>query len=239
MHSPDTIDTLDYARTLTVEYAKQLLAGGDSQPSLFSVPDRVGPSSPSRRHDAFVRLDAVTPREWARDSSGVGIRYAFAKTRFGESLIASTPRGICSLSFGEDPKEMLSVLRKRYPHADINEAPLSAEQTYALDIIDGAAADPTRPLSLHVQGSPFQGQVWRALLGVESGAVTTYGQLGQTLGKTRAAQAIGGAVGANRVAWLIPCHRVLRSDGNLSGYAWGTERKAAMLIVEQAATIDV
>ncbi len=221
-----------FARTLTVEYAKRLLADRHDQPSLFTVTDQVRLSSPSRLHDAFVRLEAVTPGEFASGGNGVDIRYAFAETRFGESLIASTPRGICSLSFGEDKEQALQVLRKRYPCANLREEGLNEQQIIALNIVNGAAGAPAKPLSVHVQGSPFQVQVWRALLSIPCGEVTTYGQLGQTLGKPSAAQAIGGAVGANRIAWLIPCHRVLRSDGDLSGYTWGPERKAAMLGIE-------
>ncbi len=223
-----------FARTLTPEHAKQLLSGAAQPPSLFDVTGCVGPSSPSRLHDAFVRLEAVTPGESASGGAVVDIRYAFAKTRFGESLIASTPRSICSLSFGEDREAALRVLRKRYPRANLREDALSGQQTSALDLVNGGAADPTRPLAIHVQGSPFQVQVWRALLRIPHGEVATYGQIGKTLRRAGAAQAIGGAVGASRIAWLIPCHRVLRGDGHLSGYAWGNDRKSAMLGVEQA-----
>ena len=236
------ISPKQFARRLTVAYAKTLLAPGsasDAAPSLFTVAERAGLSSPSRLHEAFLRVEAMTPGEWRGGGAGARVAYAFAGTRFGESLIAATGRGICSLSFladdGEAARaEALAVLRKRYPHADLQAMATPTDvQRAALDIVDGAAADPTRPLALHLRGTPFQHQVWRALLTLAPGEADTYAGLAGRLGRSRgSAQAIGGAVGANRVAWLIPCHRVLRADGGLGGYAWGETRKAAMLAVE-------
>ena len=231
-----------FARTLTVDHAKRLLATGPASPSLFDVADEVGLSSPSRLHDSgagplhpipsCVRLEAMTPGEYRSGGAGLDVGYAFAKTRFGDAMIASTKRGICTLAFGEDLPAALRVLRKRYPAARLHERSVSDEQRYAMDLVDGMAAEPGRPLALHVGGTAFQHQVWRALLEIAPGTATTYGRIGAQLGKPGAGQAIGGAVGANRVAWLIPCHRVLRGDGGLGGYAWGEERKAAMLGVE-------
>ena len=224
-----------FARTLTLEYARRLLAEPDAERSLFDVADAAGYSSPSRLHDAFVRLEAMTPGEWRSRDTRIG--WAFAKTRFGRALVAATDRGICSLSFvaadDSDGEEAVAVLRQRYPHAVLAEAPLGDLQRRALAVVDGAAADPATPLALHVRGTPFQVQVWRALLGAApSGGATTYARLAARVGKPTGARAVGAAVGANRVAWLIPCHRVLRATGELSGYAWGVERKAAMLGVE-------
>lgn len=233
-----------FARALSVDYAKQLLAGDDARASLFALSERAGYSSPSRLHDAFVHVEAMTPGEFRGGGAGATVRYAFAKTRFGESLIASTERGICSLAFFGGGVEVdradrvdraeaaLRTLRERYPRAELRGSGVDALQARALDVVNGAAADPAKPLALHVRGTPFQHQVWRALLAVGGGAATTYGALGASIGKAGAARAIGSAVGANRVAWLIPCHRVLRSSGEFGGYAWGEERKAAMLAVE-------
>ena len=227
------ISPKQFARTLTVAYAKSLLTA-PAAPSLFEVAAQAELSGPSRLHDAFVRLEAVTPGEFRSGGAGMEIGYAFAKTRFGDALIASTQRGICSLGFHEDAGEAWEVLRKRYPNATLTERLPDAQQRAALDLVDGAAADPTRPLALHLRGTDFQYQVWRALLSVPSGGATTYGAIGRELGLAAGAQAIGGAVGSNPVAWLIPCHRVLGSQGDLCGYAWGLERKCAMLGVEAA-----
>ena len=157
-------------------------------------------------------------------------------------MVASTTRGICTLAFGEDAAEAVAALRKRYPTTVLRETSLSDEQRYAIDLVYGMAAEPGRPLALHVGGTAFQHQVWRALLEIAPGTATTYGRIGAQLGKPRGGHAIGGAVGVNRVAWLtqqrgrctplLRCHRVLRGDGGLGGYAWGEERKAAMLGVE-------
>ena len=223
-----------FARTLTVAYAKRLLDREDS-PSLFDVAQASCLSSTSRLHDAFVRLEAMTPGEYRSGGASLSITHAYAKTRFGQTLIARTPRGICHLSFGEDRAAMLAMLQDRYPGAQHNEGQLEEDQSQALALIDGAAADPARPLAVHVGGTPFQFQVWRALLDIAPGRIETYGSLGGRLGRPRAAQAIGNAVGANRIAWLIPCHRVLRGDGKLGGYAWGEDRKAAMLGLEWSA----
>ena len=226
-----------FARTLTLAHAKRLLRDADG-PSLFDAADRLGLSSPSRLHDAFVRLEAMTPAEWRGGGAGAHVRWAAAKTRFGTAVVASTERGICSLTFLEDANDSAAVaaLRRRYPHAVLAAAAPDDLQRRALAIVDGAAADPARQLALHVRGTPFQVQVWRALLEVApSGGAITYARLAHRVGKPAGGRAVGAAVGANRVAWLIPCHRVLRATGELSGYAWGVERKAAMLGVESAA----
>ena len=222
-----------FARTLTVAHARRLL-GQPAAPSLSDVTDALALSSPSRLHDAFVRIEAMTPGEYGRGGAGLTLVWAFAKTRFGGAVVASTGRGICSLGFHESAEEGLRVLRKRYPRAQLTATAPDAVQTRALALIDGAAATPGRPLALHLRGTPFQHQVWRALLSVAPGRATTYGALGRGLGRNTGFQAVGGAVGANPVAWLIPCHRVLRGDGDVSGYAWGVERKCAMLGVEGA-----
>ncbi len=223
-----------FARTLTVEHAKRLL--GEAQPpSLFDLADTLQLSSPSRLHDAFVRIEAMSPGEYGRGAEGLDLHWAFAKTRFGNALIASSLRGICSLGFHDDLAAGLQVLRKRYSKANLHEAVPDAQQMAALALVDGAAADPTKPLSLHLRGTTFQHQVWAALLSIAPGRATTYGALGRSIGFNSGFQAIGGAVGANPVAWLIPCHRVLRSDGDVSGYAWGVERKCAMLGLESPA----
>lgn len=190
--------------------------------SLFDDPSRQAPV----QHRRYVRLNVGRATDFRE------LRYAFAGTRFGVGLIASTRRGICSLTFGDDADEALAQLARRYPVATLSERYVDGLQQQALAILDGAPADLEWPLELHVPGTAFQVDVWRRLLEVDPGTTTTYGQLAALLDRPQAAQAVGKAVGANRVAWIVPCHRVVRHDGALGGYAWGLECKRAMLNAE-------
>ncbi len=161
------------------------------------------------------------------------IFFAFAKTRFGESLLAATQERICFLAFTEVSEYALQTLQRQFPQAKFTEAPLSAQQTLGLSLVNGKPIHPEETLQLALQGTAFQEAVWRHLLQLRPGETVTYLELAKRLGNPRAAQAVGNAVGANKIAWLIPCHRVVRSDGALGGYAWGIERKAAMLAAEK------
>ena len=192
------------------------------EPSVMDAAHAVGLSGGGRLHDLTVTLEAMTPGEIRAQGEGVQVRHGIANTPFGSAFLAETPRGLCRLAFiepGEDRAE-LAGLREQFARAKFVRDDARAAQLVAM-IWGGAEA--TLPLA--VCGTNFQVQVWRALLELEPGATVTYSALARRLGKSKGARAVGNAVGANPVAWVIPCHRVLRAGGKLGGYRWGTARK--------------
>ncbi len=219
-----------YLQILTVERAKQLLA--EAQP-LLAVADQVGLSGTSRLHDHFVQLEAVTPGEFKTGGAGLTIDYAVYNSPFGDIFVAATARGICKLSFIDEDKVELHIddLQRRWPKAI-----LCNRDSERLKIIESLFVDqkPDRPLSLHVSGTNFQINIWRALLQIPEGALTSYSQVAEAVGRPKAARAAGTAIGSNPVAFFIPCHRVLQQSGNIGGYLWGTTRKHAMHAWESA-----
>ncbi len=217
---------------LTVEHAKELL---DRSASVLDATYEVGLTSPSRLHDHFVALEAVTPGEYKERGPDLIIRYGFHDSPFGRMFLAQTERGVCRLSFpapGEETGEVerLSGLWNR---SWVLEDP-RATADLARRIFDGGGESAEEPLRLAVRGTNFQVAVWRALLEVPRGRVTTYTEIAERIGRPRAVRAVGNAVGANQVAFLIPCHRVIRRLGALGGYRWGTARKQAVLAWESA-----
>ena len=194
-------------------------------------------SGPGRRHDLLVAVEAVTPGEFKSRGAGIRIEYGFHPTRFGSCLLGLTQRGICWLSFVSNTGERaaLQELKSHWGGAAFVERP-EATGPVASRIFSSLEGRQQSPLSLLLMGTNFQIKVWRALLEISAGAVVSYGALGVRIGASRAARAIGSAVGQNAVAYLIPCHRVIRKSGAPGGYRWGDERKRAMLAWEAART---
>ena len=220
-----------YLQILTVDRAKALLA--ESKP-LLEVSDSVGLSSSSRLHDHFVQLEAVTPGEYKSGGQGICIQYATAPSPFGEIFIAATPRGICKLSFigQDDINADIADLKRRWPNAELRQNPLDTVEI--IDSIFSTTDAITRPLSLHVSGTNFQINVWRALMQIPAGTLNSYSQIAEAVGRPKAARAVGSAIGSNPIAFFIPCHRVLQQSGNIGGYHWGVTRKHAMHAWETA-----
>lgn len=219
-----------FLQHLTVEDAKARIAASRST---LELAGDVGLSGPGRLHELFVTIEAMSPGEYRSGGAGQRIGYGIVSSPFGPCLIASTARGICTLRFLErNSGDGASALERDWPHARIE---LDEKTASALaERVFGPLRSPDRPLALLVKGTNFQVQVWRALLKIPYGGLTSYGRLARILGRPSAARAVGAAVGANPVAWLVPCHRVIRESGELGGYRWGTERKAAMLGWEAA-----
>jgi AraC family transcriptional regulator of adaptative response/methylated-DNA-[protein]-cysteine methyltransferase len=188
-----------------------------------------GLSGPGRLHDLFVTLDAVSPGEAKSGGRGLTIRHGTHPTPFGDALIACTGRGICALHFLDEAAAPEPLLRADWPHARLR---ADATTTAALIASIFGAARPAAPLTLWIKGSNFQFQVWRALLAVPPGRLTTYRTLAEAIGRPHAARAVGNAVAANPLACLIPCHRVIRESGVLGGYRWGSVRKLAIQMRE-------
>jgi len=215
-----------YLAFLTARAARRALARA---PSVLEAAYEVGLSGPGRLHDLMVTLEAVTPGEVRSSGAGLQLCGGFTDTPFGRALIASSARGVAHLSFLEPGEESpaLAALSAQWPRATF------IRQDSAASVLAGQIWDP-RPgspaaLLLAVSGTNFQLKVWQALLEIGPQATTTYAQLAALIGVPGAARAVGNAVAANPVAWLIPCHNVLRQDGTLGGYHWGADRKRAML----------
>lgn len=220
-----------YLQVLTLERAKALLQ--ESRP-LLEVADTLGLSSGSRLYDHFVQLEAVTPGEYKQRGAGLVIDHGVHDTPFGQAFVALTPRGVCNFSFLDNkaPEVPLATLAQHWPAATLQEAP-SRIQGVIHTMFDGCKA-PDRPISLHVSGTNFQISVWRALLQIPPAKVVSYAQVASAVGNPKAARAVGLAVGANPVALMIPCHRVIQQNGKLGGYHWGETRKQAIHAWEAA-----
>ena len=220
-----------YLQVLTLERAKALLQ--ESRP-LLEVADTLGLSSGSRLYDHFVQLEAVTPGEYKQRGAGLIIDHGVHDTPFGQAFVALTPRGVCNFSFLDDqaPEAPLAALAQRWSAAELREAP-SRTQGVIHTMFDGSKT-PDRPISLHVSGTNFQISVWRALLQIPPARVVSYAQVASAVGNPKAARAVGLAVGANPVALMIPCHRVIQQNGKLGGYHWGETRKQAIHAWEAA-----
>lgn len=213
---------------LALGRARGFLGGGST---VLDAAYDAGLSGPGRLHDLVVTTEAVTPGELRSRGRGLSIRYGFHPTPFGECLIGLSPRGLCHLSFVTDGRNAaLSELHDRW-----TEAKLSHDQTAtraAAQRIFATRRTPGRPLALFLRGTNFQLKVWEALLRIPEGRVASYLEVARGIGRPSAARAVASAVARNPVAFLIPCHRVLRSVGSLGGYHWGVDRKRAMLAWE-------
>jgi len=214
----------------SVEYAKQLLS--DQQTTLFDAALETGLSGTSRLHDLFVTIESMTPGEYRNGGAALEIIYQFAETPFGEIIIASTEKGICHMTFMDSKEQGINDLTARFPHARLASGEIP-RHTSALRIFE-ADWQNQESIRLHLKGTPFQLKVWSALLQIPSGRLSSYGKLADSIGNPKAMRAVGTAIGDNPVAFIIPCHRVLQSSGQIGGYHWGTTRKSAMIGWEAA-----
>ncbi len=219
-----------FLQALTVDLAKARLR---DRADVLNASLDVGLSGPGRLHDLFVALEAMTPGEYKARGGGLLIRHAFQGSPLGSCFVAVTDRGICALEFADsasDREEILARFHSEWAEARRLEDPAAAADVLAK--VFGNVGRGGRPLSVLVRGTNFQVQVWRALLDIPRGTATTYHDVARRMGRPVAQRAVAGAVAANRVGFLIPCHRVLRHDGRLGGYRWGETRKAAALLLD-------
>jgi AraC family transcriptional regulator of adaptative response/methylated-DNA-[protein]-cysteine methyltransferase len=187
-----------------------------------------GLSSPGRLHDLMVTCEGVTPGEARALGAGVRIRHGVHATALGRAFIGITERGICHLRFIDGDVDPVEELRAEWP-----EATLVADPSAAQERLD-ALSSPRAPIRLWLRGTNFQLKVWEALLRVPEGRLVSYTHLANAAGMPHAVRAVASAVASNPVAWLVPCHRVIRSSGVLGQYRWGPERKAALIGWEAA-----
>lgn len=217
-----------FVQHLSLERAKQSLSrDGTNLDATFDA----GLSGPGRLHDLFVTHEALTPGEWKSHASGLRLTYGWHPSPFGDCLIIASERGVCGLGFADEDghDDALAMLAEQLDRGELTEDP-AATALYA-DLAFGRASG---NLHLVLRGTPFQIQVWRALLRIPPGDAASYSRVAAAIGRPMARRAVGQACGANPVPWLIPCHRVLRADGAVWGYRWGDRRKQRMLAWEAA-----
>ena len=219
-----------FIQYISIEYAKTLLK--DQQTTLLDTAYQTGLSGTSRLHDLFINIEGMTPGEFKKKGEGLEINYCFAESPFGKIIVASTPKGVCHMFFEEDESLAYNNLRQRFPNANYHQITDKFQQD-ALFIFqkDWNQID---NIKLHLNGTPFQLKVWESLLKIPMGNLRTYRDIAKSIGQPNASRAVGTAIGSNPIAFLIPCHRVIQSSGNIGGYMWGPTRKSAIIGWEAA-----
>ena len=220
----------DFLQCLTLEYARSRLLASRS---VLDAALETGLSGPGRLHDLFVSIEAASPGEVKSGGQGMVVGWGIAESPFGPCSLGWNSRGVCHLAFHDELSECDVTLKGRWPHARFVRVDTAAKKR-VLDIFVRANAE---RIPAFVSGTSFQLKVWRALLLIPSGNVATYASIASAIGKPGAVRAVGTACGANPVAWLIPCHRVIRETGVVSGYRWGSERKKLMLALESGRSL--
>jgi AraC family transcriptional regulator of adaptative response/methylated-DNA-[protein]-cysteine methyltransferase len=226
-----------FLQFLTVDFLKDKLA---ETKNLIDAAEAAGLSSQSRVYDLFTTLEAVTPQEYKLNGSGIRIEYGFHDTQFGVALIGVTERGICWLSFlqtEEDPRRELEKMKEHW-HNSVFHQDQELTTGFIDSIFNRKDAKMQRKIHVFVKGTNFQIKVWEALLRLPMGGVTTYQGIAKQIQNPKAMQAVGSAVGSNHIAYLIPCHRVIRKDGVLGEYRWSSTRKKSIIGWEMARSIN-
>lgn len=221
-----------FTQYLSVEYAKALLK--EKQASLFDTALETGLSGTGRLHDLFMKIEGMTPGEYKNGGEALSINYSFAESPFGPLILASTSKGLCYLAFEENRELAFRHLQEQFPNARFQQV-LDMVQQNALYFFT-QDWNTLEQVKLHLKGTPFQLKVWEALLQIPMGELSSYGKVAAAANAERAWQAVGTAVGSNPVAFLIPCHRVIKSNGEFGEYHWGSTRKMAMIGWEAART---
>jgi AraC family transcriptional regulator of adaptative response/methylated-DNA-[protein]-cysteine methyltransferase len=221
-----------FLQYISVEHAKAVLK--DQQSTVFDAAYETGLSGTGRLHDLFISIEGMTPGEFRNGGADLVINYSFAESPFGNILVASTVKGICYMAFAEDTEEALTAMRAEFPNAGFRQITDLIQQN-ALYIFtkDWSAL---QQIKLHLKGTAFQLKVWETLLKIPMGRLSTYKDIATRIGQPTASRAVGSAVGDNPVAFLIPCHRVILSEGAFGQYHWGATRKTAMIGWEAAKT---
>jgi AraC family transcriptional regulator of adaptative response/methylated-DNA-[protein]-cysteine methyltransferase len=216
-----------FLQYLTLEHAKQVLKKG-SEVTLLDAAFESGLSGTSRLHDLFIKVEGMTPGEYKNGGEQLAINYSFAESPFGTIIIASTHKGICYMAFVDEAEETaLQELKNQFPNAKYRQLSDIIQQN-ALFIFT-QDWNKLHEIKLHLKGTPFQIKVWETLLKIPMGELITYSGIAGKLDSPQASRAVGSAVGSNPVAFLIPCHRVIKANGEFGNYHWGPTRKNAMI----------
>ena len=221
-----------FIQYLTIEYAKTILR--EKQANLFDAAFEAGLSGTGRLHDLFINIEGMTPAEYRNGGEALTIHYSFAESPFGNIIVASTPKVISHMAFADEEAKALAQLQQQFPNASYRQVVDMMQQNvlYIFTKDWSSLSD----IKLHLKGTPFQIKVWEALLKIPMGALSSYHSIARAIGSSGASRAVGSAVGDNPIAFLIPCHRVIRSTGEIGHYHWGSTRKTAMIGWELAKT---
>lgn len=219
-----------FMQYLSIEHVKILLQ--TEQKTLLDAAYETGLSGTSRLHDLFINIEGMTPGEFKNGGEKLTINYCFADSPFGKLMVGSTPKGICHIFFEENEQQALVNLTQRFPRATyLNQIDNLQQDALSIFSQDWSQID---QIKLHLNATPFQLKVWESLLKIPLGNLTTYGAIAKNISNPKASRAVGTAIGSNPVAFLIPCHRVIQTNGNIGGYMWGTARKSAIIAWESA-----
>lgn len=217
-----------FLQYLTLQYAKEQIR---EDLSLSEIAYEAGLSGTSRLHDLFINMEGMTPGQYKKSGKGITIHYGFHQSPFGKYVLALTSEErICALEFADNEEETASELHKKWSESELIYNP-RVTTPFADQLFSHESAS---PLKLLVKGTPFQLKVWEALLKIPFGELVSYQSVSEHVDNPRALQATGGAIGKNPVAFLIPCHRVVRKTGEINGYRWGLSRKSALIGWEAA-----
>jgi AraC family transcriptional regulator of adaptative response/methylated-DNA-[protein]-cysteine methyltransferase len=216
-----------FLQALTLNHARDMLR---ASASVLDTAYEVGLSGPGRLHDLFVTHEAMSPGEWKAGGEGLTISYGFHPSPFGTAIVMNTPRGLAGLALADAGKERSALrdMRSRWPKARYVED-FAATATTARRIFDSTLWRPEQPLRVVLIGTDFEVRVWEKLLTIPMGKLDTYSGVAAKVGEPKAARAVGAAVGKNPICFVVPCHRVVGKNGDITGYHWGVTRKRAML----------
>jgi AraC family transcriptional regulator, regulatory protein of adaptative response / methylated-DNA-[protein]-cysteine methyltransferase len=220
----------EFVQAIALDRARALLEGSAS---VLDAAHEVGLSGGGRLHDLFITHEAMTPGDYKRRGEGLEIQFGFHPCPFGEALIMATARGVCGIAFvNEDADqtkaEALQDMTRRWPKAAYRED-AAATAPFAARVFETAHWRPEKPVRLVLIGTDFEVRVWQALLRIPMGRAVSYADIARHLGQPTASRAVGSAVGRNPISFAVPCHRVMRGDGQLAGYHWGLTRKRALI----------
>lgn len=219
-----------FLQYVSIQHAKMKLAQHET---LFDTAFETGLSGTSRLHDLFVKIVGMTPAEYKNGGRDLNINYSYATSPFGRLIIASTPKGICHLSFFDNAgNDAFEMLRSEYPNAHFSEK-TDDFQVNALKIFSSPMN--IEVIRVHLKGTDFQLKVWEALLKIPASSLVTYNTIANLINQPSSSRAVGNAIGRNPVAYIIPCHRVIKSTGEFGGYKWNETRKTALIGWEESA----
>ncbi len=220
----------EFVQAMALDRARALLEGSAS---VLEAAHEVGLSGGGRLHDLFVTHEAMTPGDYKRRGEGLEIVYGFHGCPFGEALVMATARGVCGIAFvNEDVNqthaEALADMTRRWPRATYRQD-IAATAPFAARVFQPQKWQAEKPVRLVLIGTDFEVRVWEALLKIPMGRAVSYADIARHLRQPTASRAVGTAVGRNPISFAVPCHRVMRGDGQLAGYHWGLTRKRALI----------
>jgi AraC family transcriptional regulator of adaptative response/methylated-DNA-[protein]-cysteine methyltransferase len=225
------ISPREYADARRLERVKRLLRAGDGVAGALY---EAGYGSASRLYERADAQLGMTPATYKKGGKGAAIAFTIASSPLGRLLVGTTERGVCAVSLGDDDAVLTQGLRAEYPAATITRADARLMPTVAAILAHLAGAEPAIDLPLDLRATGFQWRVWQALRRIPRGETASYQAIATAIGQPTAVRAVANACANNRVALVIPCHRVIREDGKLGGYRWGVERKEKLLATEKA-----